>query len=111
MNNPRLLAMLLCAALAVSGATSAGQTVMTLEDIFLSAETNSSSLKILYTGQIEAEKEISIAKNGRLPDISTSLSVGYIGDGFTTKRNFSDYQIAEIPHMSTVVSINLTQPG
>lgn len=110
MNNLRLLAILLCAVMAGGGATSKGETLLTLDDIFLSAESNSASLRPLMTGQDEAEKEISVAKNGRLPDISTTLSVSYIGDGFTTKRNYSDYQRAEIPHLGTGLSINITQP-
>ena len=110
MNNLRLLAILLCAVMAGSGATSWGQTILTLDDLFRSAETNSSSLRPFITGQEEAKKEIDVAKSGRLPDISSSLSLSYIGDGFTTKRNFSDYQVAEIPHLGTGLSINITQP-
>nr|MBD5378007.1 TolC family protein [Bacteroides sp.] len=87
-----------------------GQSVITLEEIFESAETNSVQLRPSFTAQNEAEREISVARAQRLPDISASMSLSYIGDGFTTKRNFSDYQKAPIPHLGTGLSLNITQP-
>ncbi len=110
MNNLRLLAGLLCATLLSDGECAFGQSVVTLKEIFESAEANSAQLRPSFTAQTEAEREISVAKSGRLPDINASLSLRYIGDGFTTKRNLSDYQKAPIPHLGTGVSLNITQP-
>ncbi len=93
-----------------SGAGAYGQSVITLEQIFESAEANSARLRPSLTNQIEAEREISVARAGRLPDINASLSLSYIGDGFTTKRDFSDYQKAAIPHFGSGLSVNVTQP-
>lgn len=87
-----------------------GQSVFTLEEIFETAETNSAQLRPSITAQAEAEREISVARSGRLPDINASMSLSYIGDGFTTKRNFSDYQKAPIPHFGSGLSLNVTQP-
>ena len=87
-----------------------GQSVLTLEEIFESAEANSIQLRPSFTAQSEAEREISVARAGRLPDINASLSLSYIGDGFTTKRNFSDYQKAPIPHFGNTLSLNISQP-
>lgn len=92
------------------GACAYAQSVVTLEEIYRSAEANSVRLRPLVTAEAEADKEISVAKAGRLPDIDASLSVSFIGDGFTTKRNFSDYQKAPIPHLGTGLSIGVTQP-
>ncbi len=110
MNNLRLLAGLLCATLLSDGVCAFGQSVVTLEEIFESAETNSAQLRPSITAQTEAEREISVARSGRLPDINASLTLSYIGDGFTTKRNLSDYQKATIPHLGTGLSLNITQP-
>lgn len=110
MNNLRLLTGLLSIVLSSGGACAYGQSVITLEEIFESAETNSSQLRPSFTAQTEAEREISVARSGRLPDINASLSLSYIGDGFTTKRNFSDYQKAPIPHFGNALSVNITQP-
>ncbi len=110
MNNLRLLTGLLSIVLSSAGVCAYGQSVLTLEEIFNAAETNSVQLRPSVTAQIEAEREISVARSGRLPDISASLSLSYIGDGFTTKRNFSDYQKAPIPHFGNTLSVNITQP-
>lgn len=110
MNNLRLLTGLLSIVLSSGGVCAYGQSVITLEEIFETAETNSSQLRPSFTAMTEAEREISVARSGRLPDINASLSLSYIGDGFTTKRNFSDYQKAPIPHFGNALSVNITQP-
>lgn len=110
MNNPRLLAGLLCAALLSGGVCAQTRTVMSLEEIFRSADSNSAQLRPSLTAQTEAEREVSVARAGRLPDISASMSVSYIADGFTTKRDFSDYAKAPIPHLGTGLSLSVIQP-
>ncbi|MDE5942409.1 MAG: TolC family protein [Muribaculaceae bacterium] len=112
MNNHRLLTGLLAATLLSGGVRAAGQSerVMTIEDLFEAAETGSAQLRPLFTAEEEARREISVAKSGRLPDISASLSLSYIGDGFITKRDFTDYQKAPIPHFGNGLSVSLTQP-
>lgn len=110
MNNLRLLTGLLSMVLSGSGVCVYGQSVVTLEEIFETAEANSAQLRPSLTAQTEAEREISVARSGRLPDINASLSLSYIGDGFTTKRDFSDYQKAPIPHFGSGISVSITQP-
>lgn len=110
MNNLRLLTGLLSIVLSSGGVCAYGQSVITLEEIFETAETNSAQLRPSITAQAEAEREISVARSGRLPDINASMSLSCIGDGFTTKRNFSDYQKAPIPHFGSGLSLNVTQP-
>ncbi|MDE6498996.1 MAG: hypothetical protein K2L21_10090 [Muribaculaceae bacterium] len=85
MNNLRLLAGLACAAL-LSGALRANaSSVITLEEIFASAESGSAQLRPSLAAMDEAEREISAAKAARLPDINASLTVSYIGDVCETK--------------------------
>lgn len=110
MNNLRLLTGLLTAVLSGGGAYTYGRTAMSLEDIFAAAEANSVQLRPALTSQTEAEREINVARAGRLPDISTTLSLSYIGDGFTTKRDFSDYMRAPIPHLGNGLAVTVTQP-
>lgn len=112
MNNHRLLAGLLCAALLSDGLCAFGQTrrVMSIENLFEIAETNSAQLRPSLSAEEEAGREVSVAKTDRLPDINVSLSLSYIGDGFTTKRNFSGRQKAPIPHFGNGLSVNVTQP-
>lgn len=110
MNNLRLLTGLLLTTLSSGGMCVYGQSIITLEEIFRTAETNSAQLQPSNTAIEEAAIEESIARQGRLPDINTSLSVSYIGDGFTVKRDFSDYQKAPIPHLGTGLAVGITQP-
>lgn len=110
MNNHRLLTGLLSAVLLSGGVCSYGRTVMTLEEIFEAAEANSAQLRPYFAAEEEAKREISVARSERLPEINASLSLSYIGDGFTTKRNFSDYQRAPIPHLGDGLAVNLRQP-
>lgn len=110
MNNLRLLAGLLCATLLSGGVCASGQSVITLEEIFRTAETNSTQLRPYITAQSEAERDISIARAARLPEINAYLSAGYIGNGFTTRRDFSDYQKAPIPHLATGLAAGISQP-
>lgn len=112
MNNPRLLTVWLAAMLSGGGVCAYSQSaeVFTLEQLFETAEKKSVQLRPSFAAEDEARKEIKVAKSGRLPDINASLSLSYIGDGFTTKRNFSDYQKAPIPHFGNSLSLNVNQP-
>lgn len=112
MNNHRLLAGLFIAALLGGGVRAVGQTkqVLTIEELFEIAETNSVQLRPSFTAEDEAKREISVARSVRLPEIEANMSLSYIGDGFTLKRNFSDYQKAPIPHFGNMLGVSVTQP-
>lgn len=112
MNNPRLLTGWLAAFLMGSGVCASAQetSVMTLEQLFETAEKNSVQLRPSFSAEEENLIDISVAKTNRLPDINASLSLSYIGDGFTTKRNFSDYEKAPIPHFGNTFGLTVNQP-
>ncbi|MDE5967550.1 MAG: TolC family protein, partial [Muribaculaceae bacterium] len=84
MNNLRLLIGVMLSTLLSSGVHAYGQRVITLEEIFKTADNESVQLRPFFSAQDEARREIDVAKSERLPDIEASLSVSYIGDGFTT---------------------------
>lgn len=112
MNNHRLLAGLVVTALLSTGECAFGQnqTVMTLEELFETAESHSRQLRPSFSAEEEMRREVNEALTNRLPDINATLSLSYIGDGFTTKRNFSDLQKAPIPHFGNGLSLNINQP-
>lgn len=110
MNNLRLLAGLLVAALAGTVECAQAQTVVTLDEIYRVAEARSAQLRPAALAREEAQRHISEARSGRLPDINASLSLSYIGDGFTTRRDLGDYQRAPIPHLGTGLGITVEQP-
>lgn len=112
MNNHRLLTGLFVTALLSGGVRAMGQSrqVYSLERLFEIAETNSTQLRPSFAAEEQSRREISVAQSNRLPDINANLSLSYIGDGFTTKRNFSDYQRAIIPHFGNAFGISISQP-
>lgn len=110
MNNLRLLTGLLTAALMGGGVCSYGRTVISLDEIFEIAESHSVQLRPAFAAEEEAGREIKVARAALLPDISASLSLSFIGDGFTTRRNFSDYQKAPIPHFGNSFAVTVEQP-
>lgn len=111
MNNPRLLTGLLAAVLwgGMSAHAQSGR-MYTLDEVFRTAEANSARLKPSLAAEIAARRDIETAKAARLPELSASLSLGFNGNGFTTARDFSDYQKAPIPHLNNVVGVAVTQP-
>ncbi|MCM1531497.1 MAG: TolC family protein [Bacteroides sp.] len=112
MNSTRLLTGLLLAALWSLGACAYAEDVpktFTLKEIFESAETNGVHLRPLLTAEKVAEKQVSVAKSGRLPEINAALSLSYIGDGFITDRDFSNYTKAPIPHLGNGLSVKVEQ--
>lgn len=112
MNNQRLLRGLLAAAILSGGVCAWAQTprTITLEELFATAEANSAQLRPSFSAEEEARREISVAQSNMLPDINATLSLSYLGDGFTTDRNFSDYQKAPIPHLGNGIGITVDQP-
>lgn len=110
MNNLRLLTGLLMTALCSGGAAAYGQgQVMSIEEIFDIAEARSAQLRPVFRAVEEAGRDVSVARAARLPEINAALSVSYIGDGFTTARDFSDRQKAPIPHLGDGFSVTLSQ--
>ena len=112
MNNHRLLAGMLSAILLSGGVCTYGQNrqIVTIEDLFEIAESNSAQLRPSFSAEEEAQREVSVARSERLPDINASLSLSYNGDGFTTDRHFSDYQKAPIPDFGNTFTVTVSQP-
>ncbi|MCM1028521.1 MAG: TolC family protein [Pseudoflavonifractor sp.] len=112
MNNLRLLTGLLAAALVSGRACVSAQekTLVSLEELFEIAESNSTRLRPSLAAIDEAQKATAEERTHRLPDINATLTLSYNGDGFTTRRNFSDYQKAPVPHFGNALSLTVSQP-
>ena len=110
MNDLRLLKGLLCAVTLSVGSCAFAQRVISLDEIFASAEKSSAQLKPSFSAETESALDIEVARAQRLPEVSATMSVSFIGDGFITKRNFSGYEKAPIPHLGTGLGITISQP-
>jgi len=111
MNNPRLLTGWLAALLSAGVCASAQKpAVYTLDKLFEIAESNSVQMRPAFSAEMQAQADVDVARMNRLPDISASLSLSFIGDGFTTKRDFSDCHKAAIPHFGNSAGLRVSQP-
>jgi outer membrane protein TolC len=81
----------------------------TINDLFELIEANSKSLRAQRTGLEMANEAIKTAKAERLPDISAQLSASYLGNGFITDRDFSNYSKAPIPHFGNNFALEASQ--
>lgn len=82
---------------------------LTLTDIFTRIENENQTMSMLRTAQEAAEEGIKSAKNARYPEINAELNVSYIGDGFLTDRNFSNYTKAPSPHFGNGFTLEALQ--
>lgn len=82
---------------------------LSLREIFSLADKNNKDLKVL-SSQIESTNEdISSVKQMLLPDISTTASVSYLGNGRIWDRDFTNSLTAEIPHFGNNFSLQVNQ--
>lgn len=79
---------LLSAPFALSGQTTGR--VMSLDELFALADTQSKSIKIFESAVTGAEKDISVAKNAYLPTVDFSASATYNGNAWVSDRDFSN---------------------
>lgn len=53
---------------------------------------------------------IKVAQSARLPEISASIDLNYIGDGTILDRDFSNAMRDRLPHFGNTLNLNLYQP-
>ena len=82
---------------------------LTFTDVFTRIENENRTMAMLRTAQEAAEEGIKSAKNARYPEINAELNVSYIGDGFLTDRNFSNYTKAPSPHFGNGFTLEAQQ--
>ena len=98
---------LLSAPFALSGQTTGR--VMSLDELFALADTQSKSIKIFESAVTGAEKDISVAKNAYLPTVDFSASATYNGNAWVSDRVFSNGQTFASPHFGNSFSIEASQ--
>ena len=115
-----LLSMLLCAnqqarangidqTLPRQETTTADTLRLTLTDVFTRIENENQTMTMLRTAQQAAEEGIKSAKNARYPEINAEVNVSYIGDGFLTDRDFSNFTKAPSPHFGNGFTLEAQQ--
>ena len=99
----------LCLAVLCSQDIYAQPQVMSLEELFRLADENSRSIQIHDIGKQIADEALAAAKAQRLPEISASLSAGYLGNGRLWDRDFSNGVQAPMPHFSNNFALEARQ--
>ena len=102
------MGVLLMAALAMP-CTAQRKDTLTLQHLFALAEEQSTSMQAFRTATESAAQEIGIAKTQRLPEVSTQLSMGYLGDGVLTDRQFDTWQHIDNPHFTNNFALKAQQ--
>lgn len=82
---------------------------LTLTDVFSRIENENQTMSMLRSAQEAAEEGIKSAKNAKYPEINAELNVSYIGDGFLTDRDFSNFTKAPSPHLGNGFTLEAQQ--
>lgn len=83
--------------------------VMGLRELFALADTQSKTVKVFESAVEGAGKDISVAKNAYLPEISFSASASYNGNAWVSDRDFSNGQTFSSPHFGNSFAIEASQ--
>ena len=95
--------------LGLSMALQAQEKLLTIEEMFRIADSNSTELQLHRLRMSEAEQGIRIAKNDRLPSVGAQVELNYIGDGVMTERDFSGGIHADMPHWGNTFVVKASQ--
>lgn len=95
--------------LGLSMALQAQEKLLTIEEMFRIADSNSTELQLYRLRMSEAEQGIRIAKNDRLPSVGAQVELNYIGDGVMTERDFSGGIHADMPHWGNTFVVKASQ--
>lgn len=90
-------------------ALQAQEKLLTIEEMFRIADSNSTELQLYRLRMSEAELGIRIAKNDRLPSVGAQVELNYIGDGVMTERDFSGGIHADMPHWGNTFVVKASQ--
>ena len=82
---------------------------MSLGELLELADKNSTSIRSFESGVLTAEAAVESAKAERLPDISASLSVSYLGDGYIWDRDWSNGMSVDMPHFGNNFALKVQQ--
>lgn len=98
--------LLLCA---ISASAQSSDRIMTLNELFALADSQSKSIKIYESAVTGADKDISVAKTALLPNIEFSASATYNGNAWVSDRDFSNGQTYTSPHFGNSFSLEASQ--
>lgn len=108
MRNFYLLTVVLCVLLCSDNAHAQLRTI-TIEELFELCDNSSKSVEISRLGAKMAAEGVKAARSAMLPEVESSLSVSFLGDGCVTDRDFTNFTNADIPHFGNNFAIKASQ--
>ena len=100
---------LLLAAVLLLPCAGRAQNTVSLEQLWALADEQVTSLKIERAAVESAEHDVAVNAACRLPDISTELSVGYLGDGVLFNRDYTNSMHIDNPHFTNNFALRAQQ--
>jgi len=86
------------------------QTVsMSADSLFRLIDDRSRTIRLKSLHVNNAEEGVNVARNQRLPMLNASLSVGYLGNGYLTDRDFSNGMKVHNPHSNNNFALEAMQ--
>lgn len=86
-----------------------GQQRLTLDHLLRLADEQSMSIKAYAEAVESARHNEELAKTSRLPDVGITASVGFLGDGVISDRDFSAWQHVDNPHFMNNFALKAQQ--
>lgn len=110
MTRYNLLAAVASVAMLCSNSIFAQDTIaLSIDNLFDLADQNSIKLRCLETDINVAQAAVDAAKAERLPDVSTSLSLSYLGNGNLWDRDFKNGSSIPMPHFGNNFALRASQ--
>lgn len=105
-----IVALIMPLCVPISFAQSRKSLSMTIDELFTLIENNNTDIEVARRTIKVSEQNEDVAKANRLPEVSASLSLNYLGDATILDREFSDATRAEMPHFGNTFKISAYQP-
>ena len=95
---------------AMSAVAANSQTIeQNMDELFAIADRNNTSIRSYQTAMEKAQQNVEAARAQRLPDVTTALSVSYIGTGQTLNRDFTYFANPDFPHWGNSFALEAQQ--
>jgi outer membrane protein TolC len=84
--------------------------ILDIRQVLELVDTNNKDVATARRSVATSQQEVEVAKAAKLPDITASLSLNYLGDVTITDRDFSNAFAAHVPHMGNSIGFSVYQP-
>lgn len=102
-----LVAVVLCAC---ANGISAREVALGVDSLLWRIGNANAEVKAARSGYEAKRQGISVAESAKLPTVTASLDLNYLGDGTILDRDFSNVMRDKLPHFGNTLNVNLYQP-